>query len=73
MEILGLLLNYEVLIAAMLVVVWALVICFIITVIDEWMYIRRVERKIMIHELKVSLQGTPFIRETGMAAERRAR
>jgi hypothetical protein len=73
MEILGLLLNYEVLIAAMLVVVWALVICFIITVIDEWMYIRRVERKIMIHELKVSLQATPFRRETGMAAERRAR
>jgi hypothetical protein len=55
MEILGALLNYEVLIGAMTIVVWASLIYFIIMMVKKLILIRETERDIRIAELKASL------------------
>jgi hypothetical protein len=56
MEILGALLNYEVLIGAMTIVVWASLIYFIIMMVKKLILIRETERDIRIAELKASLR-----------------
>jgi hypothetical protein len=55
MEILGALLNYEVLIGAMTIVIWTLLICFIIMMVKKLILIHETERDIRIAELKASL------------------